>query len=390
MTDLFEKMKALKAKKDQAARETPQDEPEQASSAGSTVQCPCGSSLAGECAECDADNIEDPEIVARLKNVGVNPPAPTTAELPDLPEKKKAVKQNAAGTCPFCDKEFKNLNRHKCKKKPAELNEGTNVRTEIVDKDIDRQLDDEVIVDESKFYIEGVEIVCPDCGIAQLTMPSADVEEGKYAFMCLNAARRKEFVVDNSKTSGPSVTPAEPKETFDPCPNCGSAATTIVNKGMDSEHYLCVDCNQKWNHDNNVAKVSVTNVTNVTVAEVKEVTEQEPNVTEHKLEVTFDRTPGFDLYIDILIERAQDMPQKIYSFDDFIKKFCDEVNEGTKEVHWKVVEYAKGAGYLIAVLEDWFKQNELDGILIASSSSLEFSVVQSVLKRNARNVLQGV
>lgn len=97
----------------------------------------------------------------------------------------------------------------------------------------------------------------------------------------------------------------------------------------------------------------------------------------------------YDLALDTVLEKKSDQIQ-ITHFSDIILPLCDMVASENQTENWNTIQYAVGPGLLSRKLENYLQKNMPTGILLADSSTPECRACKEVLKKYARNILQGV
>ena len=99
--------------------------------------------------------------------------------------------------------------------------------------------------------------------------------------------------------------------------------------------------------------------------------------------------PVFDLYIDCAVVKNEDLYTEVIFLHDWIVDCAERVCAVENVPHWKCVGYGKGPGLLAVACEEKIKASREIGVLFASSSSMEFRAVESVLRRYAKNIVIG-
>jgi len=99
--------------------------------------------------------------------------------------------------------------------------------------------------------------------------------------------------------------------------------------------------------------------------------------------------PVFDLYIDCAVVKNEDLYTDVIFLHDWILDCAERVCAAENAPHWKCVGYGKGPGLLAVACEEKIKAAREIGVLFASSSSMEFRAVESVLRRYAKNIVIG-
>jgi len=98
---------------------------------------------------------------------------------------------------------------------------------------------------------------------------------------------------------------------------------------------------------------------------------------------------GFVLLIDCLYEAAEEDVEIVY-LGDIVAPMGEAVAKENKVVHWQVVEYARGPGFLAAKLEEYLVSTGVDGVMYLDSMTPEGKACKETLRRHARAVIQGV
>jgi len=98
--------------------------------------------------------------------------------------------------------------------------------------------------------------------------------------------------------------------------------------------------------------------------------------------------PCYDLFLDAVFEKQDDVD--LQHFTDIIAPFCEAVARENQVGYWSVVDYGKSPGLLAAKFERWVQNAKPCGIILADSSTPEVRACKEILKRYARNVIQGV
>jgi len=317
-------------------------EPEAAPEAS---QCACGSHLVGECPDCDG--ADEPPILRKLRALGdqkaVNPP-PTEKEPETEPSKDadgsgppSAKDADGSGppsakeTCPTCGKRFKHLSRHKCKEvspPPEEIDPPPEVAE--VDGMVDRLGD----------------------GLREIgVLPKAADEAKPDPRLEKVAGTLNKITIDQKKR------------------------IQMLEEENDELNKVAVD---RWKQIEELTKKL-------------EFKKKQIEVCDQVDEMRAASRPalsGFIVLLDCL--EHQDLGTGVVALADLVGPLADAVAQENGVPHWKCVEYGGGPGQLAARLDRLLEAEPPVGFVRCSSGELETSACLAVLKKHAKNIIQGV